>query len=73
LRRLGENPFQTYQLPEAVLKFRQGAGRLIRTTRDRGRLVILDPRIVRKPYGRLFLDALPECSVTIHDAPPSST
>jgi ATP-dependent DNA helicase DinG len=55
----GGNPFLEYSLPEAVLKLRQGVGRLIRTARDRGIAVILDPRILTKHYGRIFLDALP--------------
>jgi ATP-dependent DNA helicase DinG len=61
LRRAGGNPFRDYQLPEAVLKLKQGFGRLIRTRRDRGTVVILDPRVVTKPYGRVFLDSLPDC------------
>ncbi len=61
LRRAGGNPFRDYQLPEAVLKLKQGFGRLIRTRRDRGTVVILDPRMVTKPYGRVFLDSLPDC------------
>ena len=70
IRRDGQDPFHTYQLPEAVLKFRQGTGRLIRSIRDSGRIVVLDRRIVRKPYGRAFLDALPPCPVTINESPP---
>jgi Rad3-related DNA helicase len=54
-----------YTIPEAILKFRQGIGRLIRTASDKGTVVLLDPRIVQKRYGRLFLDALPECKVEI--------
>ena len=56
----GGNPFAEHSLPEAVLKFRQGFGRLVRSARDRGRVVILDPRARTRPYGRHFLDALPE-------------
>ncbi|MBA3484277.1 MAG: helicase, partial [Pirellulales bacterium] len=59
IRAAGGNPFRDYQLPEAVLKLKQGFGRLIRTRRDQGRVVILDPRIASKPYGRTFLDSLP--------------
>ena len=55
----GGNPFTEYSVPEAVLKLRQGIGRLIRTRKDRGIAVILDPRILTKVYGRTFLDALP--------------
>jgi ATP-dependent DNA helicase DinG len=57
----GEDPFKTYFLPEAVLKFRQGIGRLIRTQTDSGIIVVLDPRIVRSGYGRAFLNAVPAC------------
>jgi ATP-dependent DNA helicase DinG len=61
----GGNPFLHFQVPEAVLKFRQGIGRLIRTKTDRGIVVILDPRICTKPYGRRFLQALPDCEVIV--------
>jgi ATP-dependent DNA helicase DinG len=44
-----------------VLKLKQGFGRLIRSQRDRGQVVILDPRVQRKPYGRVFLESLPDC------------
>jgi ATP-dependent DNA helicase DinG len=60
----GGNPFRDYQLPEAVIKLRQGFGRLIRTAEDRGIVVILDPRVSTKSYGKLFLQGLPECRVT---------
>ncbi len=59
IRRAGGNPFRDYQLPESVIKFRQGFGRLIRTATDRGIVVVLDPRIKSKPYGRTFLESLP--------------
>jgi len=65
IKRRGGNPFMDYQLPEAILKFRQGFGRLIRTATDKGIVAILDPRVVTKPYGRRFLDALPDCEVRI--------
>jgi ATP-dependent DNA helicase DinG len=58
-----ERAFNEYTLPEAVLKFRQGFGRLIRSRSDRGVVVILDRRILTKAYGRMFLDSLPACSV----------
>jgi ATP-dependent DNA helicase DinG len=61
IRAAGGNPFRDYQIPEAVIKFKQGFGRLIRTKTDRGTVVCLDPRIVTKPYGRLFIESLPEC------------
>jgi ATP-dependent DNA helicase DinG len=57
----GGVPFMDYQLPQAVLKLKQGFGRLIRTRTDTGMVVILDPRVLTKGYGRAFLDALPEC------------
>ena len=59
LRRAGENPFQGYQVPSAVIGLKQGVGRLIRTTRDRGVLVVLDPRLQNRRYGRDFLESLP--------------
>ncbi len=58
-----DNPFQEYQVPQAILQFRQGFGRLIRSRTDRGVVVIMDRRIQTKTYGRLFLDALPPCTV----------
>ncbi|MBX3431915.1 MAG: helicase [Pirellulales bacterium] len=61
LRAAGGQPFRDYQLPEAVLKLKQGFGRLIRTRTDRGRVVILDPRVTTKSYGKLFLSSLPDC------------
>lgn len=64
IRLAGGNPFRDYQLPEAVIKLRQGFGRLIRTAEDRGIVVILDPRVSTKSYGKLFLQGLPECRVT---------
>lgn len=63
IREAGGNPFMEYQVPEAVIKLRQGFGRLIRTQRDRGMVVILDPRVLTKPYGRVFLNSLPDCEV----------
>lgn len=61
IRAGGGNPFFDYQLPEAIIKLRQGFGRLIRTKSDRGIVVLLDPRIKSKPYGRKFIESLPEC------------
>lgn len=61
IRAAGGNPFRDYQLPEAILKFKQGFGRLIRTKSDTGTVVVLDPRVHTKAYGRLFLESLPEC------------
>jgi ATP-dependent DNA helicase DinG len=65
IEKRGGDPFTEYSLPEAILKLRQGAGRLIRTKSDRGIVVILDNRIVTKPYGRAFLQALPKCPVKV--------
>ena len=65
IRQRGGNPFNDYQLPEAVLKFRQGFGRLIRSKTDTGIVVILDSRIATKPYGRQFLAAIPQCTVEV--------
>lgn len=61
----GGDPFAEYSLPEAVLKLRQGVGRLIRTKQDRGIVVILDNRILTKFYGKVFLQSLPQCPVEI--------
>jgi ATP-dependent DNA helicase DinG len=61
IRKQGGNPFRDYQLPEAVIKFRQGFGRLIRTATDSGIVLVTDPRALEKPYGATFLDGLPDC------------
>ena len=58
-----DEPFTQYALPEAILRFRQGFGRLIRSKTDRGVVVILDRRIQTKSYGQAFLDSLPACTV----------
>ncbi len=58
-----ENSFEQYAVPDAILRFRQGFGRLIRTKTDRGVIVILDSRILSKSYGQYFLDSLPPCTV----------
>lgn len=63
IRAQGGNPFADYQLPEAVIKFRQGFGRLIRTRSDSGMVVVLDPRIESKSYGKVFLESLPSMRV----------
>ena len=65
IERRGGDPFGEYSLPEAILKLRQGVGRLIRTKQDEGIIVILDPRILTKKYGQAFLRSLPECPVEI--------
>ena len=59
------NSFMDYSVPEAVLKFRQGFGRLIRTKEDTGIIVILDSRIVTKRYGSQFLNSIPHCPIQI--------
>ncbi|MCE9566880.1 MAG: DEAD/DEAH box helicase [Planctomycetes bacterium] len=56
----GGNPFMDYQVPQAVIKLKQGFGRLIRTATDTGIVVLFDPRVLTKPYGKVFLDALPD-------------
>jgi ATP-dependent DNA helicase DinG len=61
----GGNPFSEFSLPEAILKFRQGVGRLIRTTTDTGIVVVLDNRVLTKQYGQAFLDALPKCPMEV--------
>lgn len=61
----GKDPFQEYSLPQAILKLKQGFGRLVRTKYDTGVVVILDSRILHKPYGRKFLSALPNCEIII--------
>jgi ATP-dependent DNA helicase DinG len=64
----GGNAFAEYSLPEAVLKFKQGFGRLIRSRRDRGKVVVLDCRLMSKPYGRRFIEALPSLPI-VYDHP----
>ncbi len=73
IRAAGGNPFYDYQLPEAIIKLRQGFGRLIRSHADRGIVVVFDPRIQTKPYGRLFLESLPDCEVVIESASARGT
>jgi ATP-dependent DNA helicase DinG len=72
LRAAGGNPFRDYQLPEAVIKLRQGFGRLIRSNTDRGMVVILDPRVRTKPYGRVFLESLPDCELVVESVSVAS-
>ena len=55
---LGGDPFMTYTVPQAVIKFKQGFGRLIRSKEDRGAVLILDSRVLTKNYGKVFLTAL---------------
>ncbi len=71
-----ENAFSEYTLPEAILRFRQGFGRLIRTQSDRGVVAVLDRRVRTKQYGQLFLQSLPNCHLvesTIEDLPETAT
>lgn len=64
LRRSGGHPFHDFQLPQAVIALKQGAGRLIRDRADRGVLVVCDPRLLSRPYGHAFLDSLPPMART---------
>ncbi|MHC4645959.1 MAG: ATP-dependent DNA helicase [Planctomycetota bacterium] len=65
IREQGGNPFYDYQLPSAIIKFKQGFGRLIRSRGDEGIVVVLDSRIVNKAYGAKFLAAIPKCKTEI--------
>lgn len=69
----GGNAFRDYQLPGAAIKLKQGFGRLIRTKQDKGQVVILDPRVRTKFYGRVFLDSLPNCQRLVESANEAST
>jgi ATP-dependent DNA helicase DinG len=60
----GGSSFHEYSVPQAIISLKQGLGRLIRSTTDRGVLVVLDPRLRTKSYGRMFLQSLPKCKVT---------
>jgi ATP-dependent DNA helicase DinG len=64
----GRNPFSEFQVPQAVLALKQGFGRLIRTKTDRGVLALLDTRIQRMPYGKIFLESLPNYRITHNSA-----
>jgi len=63
IRQAGGNPFVDYQLPEAIIRFKQGFGRLIRSGRDRGIVVVLDHRLATRSYGRLFVASLPDVEI----------
>jgi ATP-dependent DNA helicase DinG len=65
IRQRGGNPFSDYTVPQAVIKLRQGFGRLIRNKNDFGSVLIFDSRVIHKNYGRKFLKSLPECSVAV--------
>jgi len=64
IKKRGKDAFNEYQVPQAVMMFRQGFGRLIRTQEDRGVVAILDPRVQTKAYGKVFLNSLPDALVT---------
>ncbi len=61
LEQQGLNPFYHYQIPNAIIRFRQGFGRLIRGSQDRGIIAVLDTRIMTRSYGKLFIQSIPEC------------
>lgn len=65
IKEQGGNPFFDYQLPSSIIKFKQGFGRLIRSKTDTGIVVVLDSRIINKPYGQRFLAAIPKCKIEI--------
>ena len=65
----GGDAFREYSLPDAVLRFKQGFGRLIRRRTDRGAILVLDSRIAGKSYGRVFLGSLPDCRIVKGDTP----
>ncbi|VAX07352.1 DinG family ATP-dependent helicase YoaA [hydrothermal vent metagenome] len=64
MRKQGKNPFMDFQLPNAAITLKQGVGRLIRDVNDHGILMICDPRLLDKPYGRIFLESLPKMART---------
>jgi ATP-dependent DNA helicase DinG len=70
ITRRGGDSFREYLIPEAVLKLKQGIGRLIRSKSDHGIVAILDPRTLTKPYGRIFLDSLPDCPRIVETPEP---
>jgi ATP-dependent DNA helicase DinG len=66
----GRDPFLQLSLPEAVIRFRQGFGRLIRSREDTGAVTVLDSRLAQRGYGRAFIESIPECSTvmgTVHE------
>jgi len=63
LQALGKSPFAAFQVPEAVLRFKQGFGRLIRSGSDRGIVAVMDSRLITKSYGKIFLRAIPGCKI----------
>jgi ATP-dependent DNA helicase DinG len=73
IERQGGNAFFDYTLPEAVLKFRQGVGRLIRMKTDTGMVTVLDSRILSKWYGKLFIQSIPKCPMEVLSAREAAT
>lgn len=65
IQKRGGDAFLEYNLPEAILRFKQGFGRLVRSKRDTGIIAILDSRIINKSYGRQFLNAIPKCEIIL--------
>jgi ATP-dependent DNA helicase DinG len=63
IKRAGGNAFMDYSVPEAIIKLKQGVGRLIRSKTDKGIIVLLDSRVKTKRYGKIFLESLPACRV----------
>jgi ATP-dependent DNA helicase DinG len=61
----GGNAFMEFSLPESILKFRQGVGRLLRSRTDKGMVTILDSRVLTKRYGRMFVASLPRCPIEV--------
>lgn len=68
IRSRGGNPFMEYQVPEAAIRLKQGFGRLIRSQQDHGTVVLLDPRVRTKHYGRILLESLPDCEHVVESA-----
>jgi ATP-dependent DNA helicase DinG len=64
IQQAGGNAFSEYQVPNAILRLKQGFGRLLRSANDRGILAVLDNRLSTKSYGRLFMESLPDYEVT---------
>jgi ATP-dependent DNA helicase DinG len=71
IQRRGGNRFLEYQVPEAIIRLKQGFGRLIRSKTDHGIVAILDPRVLTKPYGRQFLESLPHCPRVVEALGPA--
>jgi ATP-dependent DNA helicase DinG len=72
ITRAGGNPFMDYSVPEAIIRLKQGFGRLIRSKSDTGIVVILDSRIKSRRYGKLFLQALPPCNLVVKERTPDA-